>query len=258
MRVLSWNLAARRNTVGQVAAIAGMAPDVVVFQEVTPASLERLRPLLRAANLAQIVSGPELAGSAASFVGRFVVVASRWQLGPSEQAVVPAPERVVCVVAATPSGPLEVVGVHIPNYSPFPLVKIETQEGVAAHLLRGPECPSILAGDFNSPRSESLAGDVLPFSAKRNGRAYEGELSLLTGLREAGMVDAYRAVNGYATSEMSWCWRRGEVVGGFRLDHILASRELNPVACRYAHECREAGLSDHSPVVADFEPARLP
>ena len=39
-----------------------------------------------------------------------------------------------------------------------------------------------------------------------------------------------------------------------RLDHVLASAGLGPVACDYVHGWREAGLSDHSAIEATFEP----
>ena len=41
-----------------------------------------------------------------------------------------------------------------------------------------------------------------------------------------------------------------------RLDHVLASESLNPVWCDYEHGWREAGLSDHSGMIAVFEPCQ--
>jgi len=43
--------------------------------------------------------------------------------------------------------------------------------------------------------------------------------------------------------------------GGYRLDHVLVSPELRPVACEYAHAWRQAGLSDHSGLLAELETA---
>jgi len=43
---------------------------------------------------------------------------------------------------------------------------------------------------------------------------------------------------------------------GRRFDHVFASRDLNAVRCQYLHSLREAGLSDHSAIEVDFEPAR--
>lgn len=40
---------------------------------------------------------------------------------------------------------------------------------------------------------------------------------------------------------------------GYRLDHLIVSRHLEPVACEYAHEWRERGLSDHSAIWADVQ-----
>jgi exonuclease III len=41
---------------------------------------------------------------------------------------------------------------------------------------------------------------------------------------------------------------------GWRLDHVIASAELEPVACDYVHDWREQGLSDHSAVWAELRP----
>ncbi|HYI80648.1 MAG TPA: hypothetical protein VEW67_07300 [Thermoleophilaceae bacterium] len=40
--------------------------------------------------------------------------------------------------------------------------------------------------------------------------------------------------------------------GGYRLDHLVASREFEPLSCGYLHDHRDAGLSDHAPLVADL------
>ena len=38
-----------------------------------------------------------------------------------------------------------------------------------------------------------------------------------------------------------------------RFDHIFASKSLNPAECRYLHEVRRKGLSDHSAMMMVFE-----
>ena len=55
MRLLTWNLNARRNVDGQVAAIAACAPDVVALQEITAQTVLRLRAALPAINLPHIL-----------------------------------------------------------------------------------------------------------------------------------------------------------------------------------------------------------
>jgi exonuclease III len=81
----------------------------------------------------------------------------------------------------------------------------------------------------------------------------EAELGVVPGLRELGYRDAFRALHGYAHREPSWTWRQvAGHRGGWRLDHLFVSEQLRPGACTYHHEWRDAGLSDHSALEADF------
>ena len=74
----------------------------------------------------------------------------------------------------------------------------------------------------------------------------EAELALLDG--RTGLVDAFRALHPDAR-DVSWAFSHG---GGWRLDHVLASPALEPVACGYHHAWRAGGLSDHAAVEADL------
>jgi exonuclease III len=71
-------------------------------------------------------------------------------------------------------------------------------------------------------------------------------------------ADAFRALHGYGEREPSWVWPQHR--GGWRLDHVFCSAELEPVACAYHHDWRDAGLSDHSALEADlaYEPGSGP
>lgn len=80
-----------------------------------------------------------------------------------------------------------------------------------------------------------------------------GERRVLVGLAEYDLVDVFRAVHGYETTDSSWFLRRGERAIGRRFDHVFASRSLVPKSCRYLHALREAGLSDHSPIEATLD-----
>ena len=82
--------------------------------------------------------------------------------------------------------------------------------------------------------------DVEPRIFERWDRA---EKLLVEDLRSHGFVDVFRALHGYGAREATWVYPRGG--GGYRLDHVLV-RDLEPVAARYRHDWREAGLSDHS------------
>jgi exonuclease III len=79
------------------------------------------------------------------------------------------------------------------------------------------------------------------------------ELGVVPGLRELGYRDAYRTLHGYRDPAPSWTWKRiAGHDGGWRLDHIFASADLEPTSCAYHHAWREDGLSDHSALEADF------
>jgi len=55
VRLLTWNLNARRDVDGQVAAMAACSPDVVALQEVTARSVSLLRAALPTINLSHII-----------------------------------------------------------------------------------------------------------------------------------------------------------------------------------------------------------
>ena len=56
-------------------------------------------------------------------------------------------------------------------------------------------------------------------------------------------------MHGYGRKEISWAWPRG---GGYRLDHVIGSPDVEPVACDYLHDWRLSGLSDHSGLIAEL------
>jgi exodeoxyribonuclease-3 len=68
-------------------------------------------------------------------------------------------------------------------------------------------------------------------------------------LAEAGLVDLWRREHG-SSREYTWFNRpqRGAPRRGFRLDHAFASPPLaaHVISCRYDHDVREQGWSDHS------------
>jgi exonuclease III len=79
---------------------------------------------------------------------------------------------------------------------------------------------------------------------------------VVPGLRDLGYRDAFRHLHGYGSREPSWTWRRiSGHGGGWRLDHVFGSEDLEPVECLYHHAWRDDGLSDHSALEASFAPA---
>jgi endonuclease/exonuclease/phosphatase family metal-dependent hydrolase len=118
----------------------------------------------------------------------------------------------------------------------------------------------VVLGDLNTPRREHPDGTVWTFARDRYGRLRPergerwdaAEAALIRGLEEHGFRDAFRAMNGFDSKEPTWEWPRWG--GGYRLDHLIASAEVDVTTCAYRHDWRRADkLSDHSALVAELE-----
>jgi endonuclease/exonuclease/phosphatase family metal-dependent hydrolase len=248
----------------QVIALTEREPDIVALQEVTRRTAPQLREQLCHAGLTHTVDSLDLAGACGRRYGE--LIASRWPLRvlPPVQAGQPFPERVLSVVAECPWGLIELHTVHVVPGSRQGWKKIEMLRAIYQQLARHSEIPRILCGDFNEPQAELADGQLVTSRHRllldgrlvvKNGRPEAWEqavLRVLEGLAEFDLVDIYRALRGYDVKEVSCIVR--STGHGYRYDHIFASRGLNPVACQYLHELRERGLSDHSPIEADFDP----
>ena len=256
MRLLTWNVANRiRAQPDQAAAALGVAPDVIALQEVTVNSLPLWRAALAEAGFAHSLC-PLDAGRPPKPRRLAVLTASRTPIEPLALALdeLPWPERVV----ACRVGGLEVVNVHSP-ISPSPdLAKVRTHEVLLA-ALREREGPAVLCGDLNTPRRDLPDGTVLTFAHDTKGRVREerGERWVAA---ERALVQTLRLEHGWrdpfleAGPERTWTWPHG---GGWRLDHVL-TRNVAATAVAYAHDWREAGLSDHSALLADLASPATP
>jgi exonuclease III len=254
VRLLTWNVAGRvTRQPEQLAAVAGVAPDVVALQEVTKRTLPAWREGLAALGLSHVAC-PLDDGPPPKPRRLAVLTAARAPLDPAPVPDgLPWPERVL----ATGIGGILVVNVHSP-ISPAPdLAKVRTHEALHAHLAALAPGPVILCGDLNTPRREMGPGDVLTFAHDSRGRVrpergerwVAAERALVTGLAPHGFADAFRALHGYGERDASWTFPGGK--GGWRIDHVLV-RGLEIRAVAYAHAWRDAGLSDHSALLADL------
>lgn len=137
-------------------------------------------------------------------------------------------------------------------------------EAVAANA-RGTAGEVIVSGDFNCPREERADGTVITWAQRIRKdrsiyikRGYErwdsAERGILEGLPALGLRDAARTIHG-ARAEMYSYFdiRKGRVCASRRYDHLFASSGLSPLAAKYDDKPRKAGLSDHAPLVVDFE-----
>jgi exonuclease III len=254
MLLVSWNVAGRRSRLEEQAArVLELEPDIVCLQEVTPVTAGPWTKLLEGTGLTAELAPLPLRRDGSRPLA--VLTASRLQLGVVPVEGVPWPERVLTVRA----GPLEVVNVHSP-ISPKPgLAKVLTHEAVFRHLADR-SGPRVVVGDLNTPRREHPDGSVWTFARDRYGRLRPergerwdaAESALIRGVEEHGFRDAFRALNGFDSKEPTWEWPRWG--GGYRLDHLIASAEVDVTTCSYRHDWRrEDKLSDHSALVAELE-----
>jgi exonuclease III len=254
--LVSWNVAGRGTRLHEQAdRVLELEPDVVCLQEVTPVTAGAWIERLTDAGLA-----PELAPLPVAREGSrplAVLTAARAPLQILSVADVPWPERVL----AARAGPFEIVNVHSP-VSPKPdLAKVRTHEAVFEHLRSGAG-PRVVLGDLNTPRREHADGSVWTFARTRSGRLRPergerwdaAESALIRGLEPDGFRDAFRELHGFDSKEPTWEWPR--TGGGYRLDHLIASAEVEVTECAYRHDWRrEDKLSDHSALVAELHVA---
>jgi len=266
MRVITWNVARRSSRLAeQVAALATREPDLVALQEVTARTLPIWRTMLERIGLPHVRASLDDADPGRSPAQRRrtgVLLGARTALlDPCATLPVPWRETAIAAVAATAIGPVEIHCIHVPNAANGWL-KPRTLQAVRAGLQTAPQIARVVCGDLNTPRRELENGVVLSFARNSRGRLRpergpewdEAELAVVPGLQDLGFQDAYRSLHGYGSREPSWTWQRiSGHGGGWRLDHLYTSAELEPAACVYHHKWRDQGLSDHSALEADVQ-----
>ena len=260
MKLISWNVA--RKVVRceeQVLALHDYHPDILALQEVLPKSAAKLSRLLPEMGLHHVLDTTLAAASRPRSYG--VLIASRWAIEETtQQFVIPYPERSLSVQVSAPKRAFELHTVHVPPGNGS--IRIDTMEAIYNQLSEPSTLPRILCGDFNAPKAEGPNGELVTWEQTiyKNGmvkirpgreRWDQVERNLTAGLTQHGFVDVFRYINGYGTLDASWrqAWSQ---MPGYRLDHIFASLTLQPTGCKYLHQLRDAGLSDHSPIEAVF------
>lgn len=265
LRVITWNVARRSSVLAEQAfALAAREPDVVALQEVTANTLPLWKAACATIGLGHVLvslDGADPARAPAARRRTGVLLAARWPLEDAKAGLpVPWPETTIAAAVLAPAAAVEVHCVHVPNAANG-WVKPRTLQAIRSGLAAAPAAARILCGDLNTPRREEPDGQVLSFARDSAGRLRAdrgpdwdaGELGVVPGLRDLGYRDAFRHVNGYGSREPSWTWRRiAGHGGGWRIDHLFASSELDPIACAYHHAWRDDDLSDHSALEADL------
>lgn len=243
MRLISWNVNRRVGVLAdQAAALAAREPDIVALQEITARSWELWRVALTTIGLGH---------AARSWPPRphrtVVLIATREPHETVPSLEVPWPETTLGVQ----TGGVTVHTAHVPNAANG-WVKPDTLAALRAGLAAG-SGPRIFCGDLNTPRREKADGTVISFARDTKERLREergerwdtAELGVVPGLRDLGFTDAFAEQR-----ERTWVFSHG---GGWRLDHVFASAELQVLGARYHHAWRDDGLSDHSALEVDVE-----
>ena len=121
-------------------------------------------------------------------------------------------------------------GVYLPHKKKHRLFEFLLEQELAD------DEPAIVTGDWNTGKNGiDQVGNSFWYSEH------------LTTFEERGYFDAFRAVHG-DVREYSWFSHQGN---GFRYDHTYMHESLRSILkdCQFLHKWREAGLSDHSPMV---------
>lgn len=178
-----------------------------------------------------------------------VLIASKHQMSTSSFAdeIDFLRSRVASAEMLLPPTPIEIIATYVPSRDASHEKK-EKKKRFLNHLLKTLEqAPDshyrILCGDFNVVEP----GHVPHYQAFE-----EWEYAFYSALPKYQLRDAFRHLNPTAR-EYSWVGRTGN---GYRYDHYFVSASLLPLLreCRYLHEPRETGLSDHSAMMIRLSP----
>jgi exonuclease III len=258
MLLVSWNVAGRiRSVPAQAARLAALEPDAVCLQEITERAVPLWNEALRLIGLEHVAHPAPWPPTERRKRRLAVLTATREPADARPVDGLPWPERALSVQSR--SG-LELLNVHSPISQTPGLVKVRTHEALYGYLRGRGGSACALCGDLNTPRRELPDGTAWTFARDRYGRLRaergerwdQAELALIRGLEADGYRDAFRELHGYERREPSWEWPRWG--GGYRLDHLIVSAHVAVASCRYEHEWRRAGLSDHSALVAELSP----
>lgn len=243
LRVLTWNVqhASPVRSFRQGAWIAAQPADVAVLSEVAAADGRHA--------LAQSLSEHGFTVCCSPAPGGYrTMVASR--TGTQEPRVQIwtglLPHRFVAVRLSFGEEPaVGVVGLYVPSRGSSERRNVDKrafQEAVTRLLPRLADAlmvdgPIVIAGDLNV---------VEPGHQPHHAVFGSWEYDFYDAFEKSGYGDAFRHAHPGQTDH-SWFGRSGN---GYRFDHIFCSRLDAVRECRYLHEPRAAGLSDHSAMIA--------
>ena len=230
MRLLAWNIRQGGGTrLPAIAAALGRhSADVLVISEYRGGdSGERLRAAVSALGYVHHSSAVPPPGC------NGVLIASRLPL-VEHQPIAAGPLEAYRLVGVE-IGAVLLCGVYMPNLLKKVPYWQRLIDSLAAHAGR----EALAIGDFNTCR---------PYLDEAG--AIDATAHFMDLIEAIGFCDLWRRRNP-ERREFSWYSTRGN---GFRIDHAFLSAPLAARAgdVRYSHDERQAGLSDHSPLVIDL------
>jgi exodeoxyribonuclease III len=238
MRIISWNIArggtGREDLIAD--AIVRHAPEVAILVEYFPdrsaALVERLAADFPWIHAAEATDAPPR-----------VLIASTVEVEPEPPSAPDLELRNRWAEVLIPSHDLRLAGVYVPVTGNRPGRKQRMWRSVRAAAEVRKNEPYMVVGDWNT-------GDF-PLDKSRPGRPFKFT-NEHRALLEDGYTEAWRHFHP-ETAEYSWCRHDGT---GFRIDHAFVSPALLPRVrdCRYDHDGRRAGASDHSILIVDLQP----
>ncbi|MEM7251671.1 MAG: endonuclease/exonuclease/phosphatase family protein [Pseudomonadota bacterium] len=154
-------------------------------------------------------------------------------------------ERWMCVTIDSPTSPLTIGAMHVPNMVTGR--KYDFLAAVAKLAARWRHGPAIFVGDTNSGK---------PDIDEENPAFTPREADWIDELERRGWRDTFRHLNPN-TREYTWYSPNGD--NGFRIDQAFANRaaidRLVDTSHVWAGPSRRAGVSDHAALIVEFRPA---
>lgn len=232
MRILAWNIrqGGGSRLAGIAGAIAAQDADVLVISEYRGGAAGlRLRAMLAGIGYPHVSRAEPPPGRN----GVLIAAKARFRDRGVADPALPEPYRMIDAVFPG----LHLTGVYMPNLR----AKEPYWDRLIAALPDRARAACLVVGDFNTCRAFVDEPGAIDATAH-----------YLDKIEAIGFSDLWRRrfPDG---REYSWYSHRRN---GFRIDHAFFSRRAARRAgeIRYSHREREAGLSDHSPLLVDIVP----
>ncbi|HUS06196.1 MAG TPA: endonuclease/exonuclease/phosphatase family protein [Bryobacteraceae bacterium] len=245
MKLLAWNIQhGGGNRIEKLcSALIAHNPDIIALTEF------RTKPGARIVSALSEAGWVYSAGTDPMGSDNGICVLSRNPLLRGVSAELPKENSARWLNLELPSHGMGFAAVHVltsvPGSSHPPgVAKARFWDAILRSALNRREEPFMFIGDFNTGRHQHDELGKTFVCAEHFER-----------LTASGWIDAWRHING-AGLEATWYSRLPGGCRGnpFRLDHAFVSPALLPRLrnCYYSHTEREAGISDHSMIVVEF------